>query len=377
MNSAKEILKHLISIDSQFNRSNKEIIDYIQKLFVNYESKIYSVDNSDIDLYNLVIKIPGEQSESPLVFVGHTDTVLFSEKWNRNPLIAEEENGKLYGLGASDMKSGIAIILSAVLNLNKKPTKDIYLVFDCDEEYGGKGGLDLIKKFSLKNANVIILEPTSRKIILGQKGCIDLEIETFGKALHASLVSPEKSEQFNANYKAVKIFMALKEYEKEIYLNSDEDYGHPTIALSYICGGSGAANVISDKCVIRLSRRLIPLENLNNYHIFAYPNIWEETSCISAIEAMSAGLYCIMTNYGALFETCAEFPIYINYVKDYKILAEAFAAGIDIAAETLHEKTIQDHLDVQQDFYKRFYNWHKKGNEWNCFLQGVIASTKK
>jgi UDP-glucose:(glucosyl)LPS alpha-1,2-glucosyltransferase len=119
------------------------------------------------------------------------------------------------------------------------------------------------------------------------------------------------------------------------------------------------------------------LENLNNYHIFAYPNIWEETSCISAIEAMSAGLYCIMTNYGALFETCAEFPIYVNYVKDYKILAEAFAAGIDIAAETLHEKTIQDHLDVQQDFYKRFYNWHKKGNQWNNFLQGVVASTKK
>ena len=305
MNSAKEILKHLISIDSQFNRSNKEIIDYIQKLFVNYESKIYSVDNSDIDLYNLVIKIPGEQSESPLVFVGHTDTVLFSEKWNRNPLIAEEENGKLYGLGASDMKSGIAIILSAVLNLNKKPTKDIYLVFDCDEEYGGKGGLDLIKKFSLKNANVIILEPTSRKIILGQKGCIDLEIETFGKALHASLVSPEKSEQFNANYKAVKIFMALKEYEKEIYLNSDEDYGHPTIALSYICGGSGAANVISDKCVIRLSRRLIPLENLDQ--------VYKEMEEIILKEDPNAKIRKLF--YGGPFKSSSEGK-FTNFVKN-------------------------------------------------------------
>ena len=40
-------------------------------------------------------------------------------------------------------------------------------------------------------------------------------------------------------------------------------------------------------------------ENLKNYHMFAYPNIWEETSCVTAIEAMAAGLYCITTDFGA------------------------------------------------------------------------------
>ena len=113
------------------------------------------------------------------------------------------------------------------------------------------------------------------------------------------------------------------------------------------------------------------LDNLQNYHIFAYPSIWEETSCISAIECMSAGLYSIVTNYGALTETCSEFPIYVQYLEDYKLLAKSCATAIDIAADTLHLDVIQNNLDMQQDFYKRFYSWEKQAETWWNFLRGV------
>ena len=86
---------------------------------------------------------------------------------------------------------------------------------------------------------------------------------------------------------------------------------------------------------------------------------------------MSAGLYSIVTNYGALYETCSEFPIYVQYLDDYKLLAKSFAAAIDIAADTLHLNVIQDNLDLQQDFYKRFYSWEKQADTWFNFLQGV------
>lgn len=46
---------------------------------------------------------------------------------------------------------------------------------------------------------------------------------------------------------------------------------------------------------------------LSNSHIFAYPSIWPETSCLAAIEAMSAGLCVVHPNYGALPETCGHF----------------------------------------------------------------------
>ncbi|NDD59349.1 MAG: glycosyltransferase [Chlamydiae bacterium] len=44
-------------------------------------------------------------------------------------------------------------------------------------------------------------------------------------------------------------------------------------------------------------------EALASAHIFAYPCIWTETSCIALIEAMSAGLICVHPNLGALFDT--------------------------------------------------------------------------
>ena len=60
-------------------------------------------------------------------------------------------------------------------------------------------------------------------------------------------------------------------------------------------------------------------EHLKDYRLFVYPSIWEETFCISALEAMAAGLYCVTTNYGALYETGAEFPMYIPYSNNYKV----------------------------------------------------------
>jgi len=113
-------------------------------------------------------------------------------------------------------------------------------------------------------------------------------------------------------------------------------------------------------------------ENIKNYNMYVYPSIFEETSCISLLEAMSAGLYSIVTNYGALFETGAEFPMYIPYDSDYKALAEKFAYGIDAAAETLHEKVIQDHLTTQSSYTQRFYSWNKQASSWTRFLQGAI-----
>ena len=113
-------------------------------------------------------------------------------------------------------------------------------------------------------------------------------------------------------------------------------------------------------------------ENLHKYDLFVYPSIWEETFCISLLEAMAAGLYCVTTNFGALYETGGEFPMYIPYSNNYQNLSIRFAAGIDVAAKSLEAPGIKDHLKMQMDYVNRFYDWNIKAISWTRFLQGVL-----
>lgn len=114
------------------------------------------------------------------------------------------------------------------------------------------------------------------------------------------------------------------------------------------------------------------LENLSSYDMFVYPSIFEETFCISALEALSAGLQCIVTNFGALYETCSEWPIYVNYTNDIHRLAKDFGAAITSASEYIYLDHVQQLLEEQQQFYKKFYSWEKKGWEWKNFLEGAL-----
>ena len=113
-------------------------------------------------------------------------------------------------------------------------------------------------------------------------------------------------------------------------------------------------------------------EHIKDYDLFVYPCIFEETFCVSALEALAAGVHVITTNFGALPETCSEWPTYVNFTKNHDLLAESFAHAIDASAYYLHEEDMQKYLNEQQKFYKRFYSWERKGSEWTNFLQGAL-----
>ena len=118
-------------------------------------------------------------------------------------------------------------------------------------------------------------------------------------------------------------------------------------------------------------------ENLHKYNMYVYPSIFEETFCISLLESMAAGLYCITTDLGALYETGAEFPMYVPVEKDFRSLAHKFAFGIEAASKTLHQTDITNHLDCQSAYANSYYNWKKIGKQWERFLKGALDAVSK
>ena len=114
------------------------------------------------------------------------------------------------------------------------------------------------------------------------------------------------------------------------------------------------------------------IEAMQSTHIFAYPSIWEETFCISAIEAMAAGNMAIVTNFGALYETCTEYAHYVNYETNMYTLAKKFKAVIEFVADNYHEPALHDRLKDQVKFYKTFYNWDMRAKEWVSLFDQLL-----
>ena len=99
-----KILKDLVKFNTINDKENKAIIDYIE----NYLKKLGF--KTEYKTKDLVMSI-GENAK--LGFMGHTDTVEYIEEF-KNPFELTIKNGYLYGLGACDMKGGIAAMLEAV-----------------------------------------------------------------------------------------------------------------------------------------------------------------------------------------------------------------------------------------------------------------------
>ena len=115
---------------------------------------------------------------------------------------------------------------------------------------------------------------------------------------------------------------------------------------------------------------------LHKYDACVHPSTWQETFCISAMEALAAGLMHITTNYGALFETCAEFPVYMNYTDNKDKLVDLTTAAILQSHEIYKSVDLSNSLKFQQEYYKRFYDWNHIGNSWSRFLRGAINERK-
>ena len=115
---------------------------------------------------------------------------------------------------------------------------------------------------------------------------------------------------------------------------------------------------------------------LINSNIYTYPSIFEETSCLAAIEAMSAGCKVVTTNYGALPETCADFASFVEFDSSAQNLIQRYAASLNTTIDNYGKNLYKEELEMQKQYYNNYYSWNTRIKEWENFLEYARNKTK-
>ena len=107
---------------------------------------------------------------------------------------------------------------------------------------------------------------------------------------------------------------------------------------------------------------------LEKTHIYSYPSIWPETSCISAIESMAAGCEIVTTNLGALYETCSPFGTLVSFDRNLDNLEKKYAEVLSNSIHNFWSEENQKKLKLQQETINNLYSWNKRAFEWKKFF---------
>lgn len=116
---------------------------------------------------------------------------------------------------------------------------------------------------------------------------------------------------------------------------------------------------------------------LQQAHIYAYPNIWQETSCISMIEAMSAGLFCIHPNYAALYETASNWTWMYQWQENQRDHSKLFYELTRNAIQLYNHEDSQSTLNAQKAYIDAFYGWQNRKQQWIGLLTSMLKEHRR
>lgn len=247
-----DIFSKAVDIKSTNPKGNeKPMCEYVESLLKQNGIEYFKVPVEE-GRYDIIAKIRGSQDKDALVFNGHMDVVPVSDdemkRWNTPPFTSTIKDGKLYGRGSADMKSGLISAIYSMILLKRNnitPKRDIILAATIDEENLMKGSKALQDNEAFKNAKyLIVCEPTDMKICNEQKGRTWADICVHGMTAHGS----QKGVGENAIYLAIKLIEKIKHTEFKEY----PDTFWRTLAIN----AGVEPQVVPDRCVFTVDARL-------------------------------------------------------------------------------------------------------------------------
>ncbi len=258
-----DFLTKIVSIESPYFHEH-EAINYVNKWLNDngLPSKIHEYKDEVVTKFegiNAIGEITNNKPGPTILLNGHIDTVDLCEGWTKKPFDPIIEDGKMYGLGVLDMKSGVAAMLYAIKKF-KEDYPDFsgkikyHIVSDEEGPYGL--GTNALIEDNLCDADVAIIpEPSAgflgeniSTICLGARGGVSYRVIVKGVSAHAA--SPEKG--VNAIIEASKLILELK----KIKGITDKKLGSGSTAVIKFEGG-GAPASIADSAEFSVFRHMV------------------------------------------------------------------------------------------------------------------------
>ena len=220
---------------------------------------------SDLDEFqpgraNVVARVKGSGNRPAIVFSAHLDTVPpGAQPWKHPPFGGEIVDGRLYGRGSADMKSGVASMIVAAENLAASSDGlggDVVLALTAGESSRCLGAQHLVETGELDGCGVILVsEPSTLDVLLAEKGPLWLRLIAHGKLGHRS---GEGSGIGGGNSAIERMTDALVALRGFAFAVPDHPLlGTPTISVGTISGGT-VVNLTPDRCEAEIDIRLVP-----------------------------------------------------------------------------------------------------------------------
>ncbi len=253
--SLGNLTRDLISIDSVTGNEDA-ILEYID----DYLKKSGYIKKITLHEGGLVA---GDHDGSAVVaLVGHVDTVPIS-----NNQVSLDESNAIYGRGAVDMKSGIAVMIECLINFQEKNIVGVF--YKGEEGLKEHNGLETLFPVLNENFDIsfgIIFEPTNNEVQLGCQGVVNAALRIIGEEAHSA--RPWLGD--NAIYKSIPVLEKLNELAPEPVLVDELEYKE-VINATTISGGN-AKNVIPGEVLFNINYRFSPdktnddaVESLNKF----------------------------------------------------------------------------------------------------------------
>ena len=263
-NEAIVLTQELVRTDSYALEGKRKLLQFLKTYICAASGVSAQLYDMETDAPYMVAKLPcttGEP-EFKLLLQGHLDTV--SSEGMENPFTPDIQDGKLWGRGSADMKSGCAAVARVFIECAglERRRGDIYLAYSTDEEYDAAEMVKALELGHLPKCDLaVIAEPSSDQLFAAHKGNAWVQVDFFGKSAHAS--APENG--VNAIYMANAFVSELTEYLKTAYVDQmDPLCGRPVMNLGVIQGGS-KPNVVPPHCTIQIDKRYLPGDTIQTF----------------------------------------------------------------------------------------------------------------